>query len=69
MEEGKLIYRNGMVTVKVLTKEEKAEYRKLKPGLYQTVDRIRSVAVENGEMRILETTADSYNYSRILFKL
>lgn len=69
MEEGKLIYRNGMVTVKALTKEEKAEYRKLKPGLYQTVDRIRSVAVENGEMRILETTADSYNYSRILFKL
>lgn len=67
MEEGKRIYRNGMITVKALTEEEKAEYRKLKPGVYQTVDRIRSVAAENGEMRILDTTADGV--SRIWFKL
>lgn len=67
MEEGKRIYRNGMITVKALTEEEKAEYRKLKPGVYQTVDRIRGVAVENGEMRILETTADGV--SRIWFNL
>lgn len=67
MEEGRSIYHNGMVTVKVLTEEEKAEYRKLKPGLYQTVDGIRSVAAENGEMQILETTADGVN--RIWFKL
>lgn len=67
MEEGKRIYRNGMITVKALTEEEKAEYRKLKPGIHQTVDRIRWVAVENGELRILDTTADGG--SRIWFKL
>ena len=67
MEESKRIYCNGMVTVKALTEEEKAEYRKLKPGVHQTVDRIRWVAVENGEMRILETTVDGG--SRIRFKL
>lgn len=67
MEEGKCIYHNGMVTVKVLTEEEKAEYRKLKPGVYQNVDRIRGVAVENGEMQIVETTIDEV--SRIWFPL
>lgn len=67
MKEGKCIYHNGMITVKALTEEEKAEYRKLKPGIYQTVDRIRWVAVENGMMQILETTVDGSN--RIWFKL
>lgn len=67
MEESKRIYHNGMVTVKALTEEEIAEYRKLKPGVHQTVDKILWVAVENGEMQILETTVDGG--SRIRFKL
>ena len=59
--EGKVLYRNGMVTVTALTEEEEAEYRKLKPGVYQTKETIRSVAVQDGEMRILEARADGIN--------
>mgnify|MGYP003319151226 CR=1 FL=1 len=65
--EGRVLYHNGMVTVTELTETEKAEYRKLKPGVYQTSDRIRSVAVQDGEMRILDMTADGVN--RIRFRL
>lgn len=65
--EGRVLYHNGMVTVTELTENEKKMYRKLKPGVYQTADLLRSVAVENGEMQILETTADWIN--RIRFKL
>ena len=65
--EGRVLYHNGMVTVTELTETEKSEYRKLKPGVYQTSDRIRSVAVQDGEMRILDMTADGVN--RIRFRL
>lgn len=65
--EGRVLYHNGMVTVTELTEEEKAEYRKLVPGVYMTEDMLRSVAVEDGEMQILETCADGVN--RIRFKL
>ena len=39
-----------------LTPEEKTEYRKLNPGIYVTHDMIRSVAVDNGVMEVLEIT-------------
>ena len=39
-----------------LTPNEKAEYRKLKPGVYQMPDMIRSVAIDNGTMSVLEIT-------------
>lgn len=65
--EGRVLYHSGMVTVTELTETEKAEYRKLKPGVYQTSDRIRSVAVQDGEMRILDMTVEGIN--RIRFRL
>ena len=65
--EGRVLYHNGMVTVTELTENEKERYRKLKPGVYQTEELIRSVAVENGEMQVLETSANGVN--RIRFKL
>lgn len=65
--EGRVLYHNGMVTVTELTENEKEMYRKLKPGVYQTEELIRSVAVKNGEMWVLESSANGVN--RIRFKL
>lgn len=65
MAEGKVLYKFGMVTVTELTEAEKNEYSKLKPGVYQTHDRIRSVAVRDGEMQILDMTADGMNKIRL----
>ena len=65
--EKRITYRNGLVTVTTLTEEEMAEYRKLKPGVYQTVDRIRWVATEDGKMQIIDYTANGVN--RIKFRL
>lgn len=63
----KVLYKNGCITVNTLTKAEVEEYLKLKPGIYVTADRIRQVAVADGEMRILEQTADGLN--RIKLKI
>ena len=65
--EKKIAYRSGLVTVTTLTEEEMAEYRKLKPGVHQTADRIRWVAIEDGTMQIIEYTANGVN--RIKFRL
>ena len=65
--EGRVLYHNGMVTVTELTENEKEMYQKLKPGVYLTEELIRSVAVEDGEMQILETSERGVN--RIRFKL
>lgn len=67
MENEKRIVRNGLVTITALTEEEMAEYRKLKPGVHQTVDRIRWVAIEDGKMQIIDYTANEVN--RIKFSL
>lgn len=61
------VYHNGMVTVKILNAEEAAEYKKLKPGVTQTADMIRSVAIEDGHIYVLEQTASGVN--RIKVKL
>lgn len=66
-DEGRVLYHSGLVTVTKLTEEEMSEYRKLKPGVYQYQDRIRSVAIQDGEMQILDTTSDGIN--KIRFKL
>ena len=66
-KETKAVYHNGMITIRKLTEEEKAEYRQLKPGIYQTGELTRSVAIENGEMRIIECSADGI--SQIWFNL
>lgn len=66
-KETKAVYHNGMITVRKLTEEEKAEYGQLKPGIYQTGELARSVAIENGEMRIIECSADGI--SQIWFNL
>lgn len=60
-------YHNGMVTVKILNAEEAAEYRKLKPGVTQTSEMIRSVAIEDGYVHVLEQTGNGVN--RIKVKL
>lgn len=65
--EGRVLYHNGMVTVTELTDNEKEMYRKLKPGVYLTEELIRSVAVEDGKMQVLETSENGVN--RIRFKL
>ena len=41
-----------------LTPEEIEEYRKLQPGVTITRDMIRAVAVEDGQMTVIEQTAD-----------
>lgn len=46
----------NFIETRELTPEEAAEYRKLKPGTYQTKDRIRTVAIENGIMSVLDIT-------------
>lgn len=62
-----VLYEHGCITVKRLNDAEREEYLKLKPGIYVTADRIRQVAVADGEMRILEQTADGLN--RIKLKI
>ena len=62
-----VLYKNGCITVKRLTDAEREEYLKLKPGIHVTADRIRQVTVADGEMRILEQTADGLN--RIKLKI
>ena len=41
-----------------LTPDEETEYRKLKPGVYQMPDMIRTVAIENGWMSVMEQTGN-----------
>ena len=41
-----------------LTPEEIEEYRKLQPGVTITQDMIRAVAVEDGQMTVIEQKAD-----------
>lgn len=65
--EKEILYKSDLVTVTTLTEEEMAEYRKLKPGVHQTVDRIRWVAIEDGKMQIIDYTANGVN--RIKFSL
>lgn len=48
----------GILRVEEVSEEEAAELLKLKPGIYQTEDRIRSVAIDDGYMWILDTTND-----------
>lgn len=65
--EGRVLYHTGMVTVTELTENEKSVYRKLRPGVYQTEELIRSVSVKDGEMQVLEISTNGVN--RIRFKL
>ena len=67
MDGESIVYHNGMVTVKILTAEEAAEYRKLKPGVTQTAEMLRSVAIEDGYVYVLEQTGNGVN--RIKVKL
>ena len=67
MDGESIVYHNGMITVKILTEEEAAEYRKLKPGVTQTAEMLRSVAIEDGYVHVLEQTGDGVN--RIKVKL
>ena len=60
-----ILYKSGLVTVRRLTEAEREEYLKLTPGIYITADKIQQVAVENGEMRIFEYTADGINRIRM----
>lgn len=48
----------GILWFEEVSEEEAAELLKLKPGIYQTEDRIRSVAIDDGYMWILDTTTD-----------
>lgn len=63
----KILYHSGLVTVSELTQEDIVEFRKLRCGVSQTVDRIRSVAVdpEEGIVQILDKTCNGLEKSRI----
>lgn len=48
----------GILSFEEVSEEEAAELLKLKPGIYQTEDRVRSVTIDDGYMWILDTVAD-----------
>lgn len=66
-EDAGIVYRDGLVRVKILSEEEAAEYKKLKPGITVAADMIRQVAIEDGHIHVLEQTGDGF--SRIKVKL
>lgn len=47
----------GLFSTEEVSKEKAAELLKLKPGVYQTQDVIRSVAIADGCMSVMETTS------------
>lgn len=65
--EPKILYQEGLVTVRTLGDDEIAEFRRLRTGIYQTAKAIRSVAVHDGCLQVLEMTAEGY--SRIRMKI
>ena len=65
MAEERKTYHNGMLTVTFLTPEEQDWYRQLKPGVTQTADMIRIVAIQDGEMQVLEQHSSGVNRIRI----
>lgn len=63
----KILYHSGLVTVSKLTRDDIAEFRKLRCGFSQTQDRIRCVAVdpEARIVQIMDQTANGLERSRI----
>ena len=56
------------IEVRELTPEEATEYRAMEPGITQTKDMIRMVAVEDGQMSVIEQTADGISRIRVRMK-
>lgn len=56
-----LLFTNRLVTITKLTEAEQEKYRKMKPGVYLLQDMIRTVAIKENEMRILEVTTEGMN--------
>lgn len=48
----------GIFSIEAVPEKEAEELLRLKPGIYQTEDRIRSVAIDDGYMWILDTMND-----------
>lgn len=65
--EPRILYQEGLVKVRMLGDDEIAEFRKLRCGIYQTATAIRSVAIHDGCLHILEQTRDGF--SRIRMKI
>lgn len=63
--EPKILYQGGSVKIRTLRDDEIAEFRKLRTGIYQTATAIRSVAVCDGYLHVLELTAGGYNRIRM----
>ena len=57
----KVLFSDGCLKVRLLTPEEAEPYRNMQNGISVDANVIRSVAEENGEKRILETTADGFS--------
>lgn len=58
MEDKRVLYTNGFVTVSEMTDEEIAECRNMDVGVEQTSTMIRHVAEHEGKKYILEITAN-----------
>lgn len=54
--------------VRELTPEEETEYRAMEPGITQTKDMIRTVAVDGDVKQILEQTANGLSRIRVRMK-
>ena len=64
-KDRKILYKNGLVTITQLSKGEVKELRKLRCGIYQDADRVRSVAERDGIVQIMDTTENGIERSRI----
>ena len=61
----KEVFSDGCLKVTLLTPEEAETYRNMQNGINIDANVIRSVAEENGEKRILETTADGFSITSV----
>jgi len=59
------IYSAGFFHIRKLSPEEVSEYKRMSPGVTFTSEMIRSVAVKDGEIRVIEQTADGISQIRI----
>ena len=59
--EPRILYQEGLVTVRTLGDDEIAEFRRLRTGIYQTATEIRSVTVSpEGCLHVLEQTSNGF---------
>lgn len=64
-KEPRILFQEGLWTVRTLSDDEITEFRKLRTGIYQTAASIRNVAVVDGCVQILEQKASGLNRIRI----